>query len=372
MKFIALYRSSNINSKHMSKQNVAIIFGGKSTEHEISKLSTKSILKHIDKEKHNLSLIKIAIDGTWYLLPELDIDATENAPAITLTNRGTEVHAINSQTGQSIQTLDLVFPVLHGAFGEDGTIQGYFRMLNLAFVGCDVLASAACMDKDITKRLLRDAGINIAPYLMATPQHKPSFDEAQNTLGVPMFLKPANLGSSVGVYKVSTEADYNKYLAEGLKLDHKVLIEKSIKGREIECAVLGNESPKASLPGEIVMTSDFYDFESKYVDSNASSTVIPAEITEGQVQGIRDTAVKAFQTLGCEGLARVDFFLTEDGELMINEINTLPGFTNISMYPKMWEATGITYAELLDILIELAADKHKRDQALNFFAKQVS
>lgn len=372
MNFTALYRSSIINSKYMSKQKVAIIFGGKSTEHEISKLSAKSILKHIDKEKYELSLIKIDVDGTWYLLPELDMENVAEAPAITLTNHKNEVHAIASATGKSLQTLDLVFPVLHGAFGEDGTIQGYFRMLNLAFVGCDVLASAACMDKDITKRLLRDAGINIAPYLVATPQHQPSFEEAQNTLGIPVFLKPANLGSSVGVYKVSTEADYDKCLAEGLKLDHKVLIEKSIKGREIECAVLGNEAPKASLPGEIVMTSDFYDFESKYVDSNASSTVIPAEITEGQVQGIRDTAVKAFQTLGCEGLARVDFFLTEDGELMINEINTLPGFTNISMYPKMWEATGIDYAELIDILLELGINKHQRDQKLSFHAKQVS
>lgn len=355
----------------MSKLNLAIIFGGKSTEHEISILSAKSILKHLDRSAFNLSVIKIDTAGHWWLIDESNLDVDAAGEPVTLVPGSPKAQLISLKNGSVIDTLDVAFPVLHGVFGEDGTIQGYFKMVDLAFVGCDVLAASSCMDKDVTKRLLRDAGINIAPYLMATDNRIPSFEQVESELSMPVFIKPANLGSSVGVYKVKTKAEYDEKIKMALTYDHKVLIEQLIVGKEVECSVLGNEEPKASLPGEIVTNTDFYDFESKYIDSNASKTQIPASITEEQISEVRSVAVKAYQTMGCQGLARVDFFVTVDGEILINEINTLPGFTNISMYPKMWEATGIGYSELLSLLIELAINKHKSDASLNVKAREV-
>ncbi len=355
----------------MDKLSVALVYGGRSTEHEISKLSAQSIVKQIDQSKFDISLVKIDLNSEWWLLKTLDLHDLENAQKIHLEKNGDQSDCKN-ESGQVLKTIDVFFPILHGIYGEDGTIQGLFRMLDVAFVGCDVLASAACMDKDFTKRILRDANIHIAPYLVATQNHIPSFEEAQTALGNTLFLKPANMGSSVGVFKVRSAKEYQEKIAEGLMLDKKVLIEKEIIGRELECAVLGNDKPKASLPGEIVMNSDFYDFESKYVDSDASSTVIPADIPEEISDQLRQMAISAYKALDCEGLARVDFFLDQQGELMINEINTIPGFTKISMYPKMWEASGISYSELLDILIELALERRNRQHKLKIFAKEVS
>lgn len=355
----------------MSKQHLAIIFGGKSTEHEISILSTKSILKHLNKSNYELFVIKIETSGHWKLIVENEIDTPNAGQKVALVSGDPKTRLISLADGSLITTLDVAFPVLHGLFGEDGAIQGLFKMVDIAFVGCDVLAAAACMDKDVTKRLLRDAGINIAPYMIATPQLIPTYEEVEKQLGSPVFIKPANLGSSVGVFKVSGKDAFQEKIQEALKYDHKVLIEQSIYGKEVECSVLGNEEPKASLPGEIITNTDFYDFESKYIDSNASSTQIPASISEEQIEIIRETAVKAYQTMTCQGLARVDFFVTNDGDILINEINTLPGFTNISMYPKMWEASGIGYAELLDLLIELAVTKHEKDAVLNVKAREL-
>ncbi|GHE69313.1 MULTISPECIES: D-alanine--D-alanine ligase family protein [Roseivirga] len=355
----------------MPTHNLAIVFGGKSTEHEISILSAKSILKHLDRSQYSLFIIKIDTSGHWYLIQETEIDDKQAGREVVLVPGSPKARLIAVENGELITTLDVAFPVLHGLFGEDGTIQGLFKMVDLAFVGCDVLDAAACMDKDVTKRLLRDAGIHVAPYLMASPQHIPTFETVEAELGLPVFIKPANLGSSVGVFKINSATEYKEKLKVALSYDHKVLIEQQIVGKEVECSVLGNEEPKASLPGEIITNTEFYDFESKYVDSNASSTQIPASITDEQIEIVRETAVKAYQVMGCHGLARVDFFVTSAGEILINEINTLPGFTNISMYPKMWEATGIGYAELLDLLIELALNKHEKDAALNVMAREV-
>ncbi|MBO3700563.1 D-alanine--D-alanine ligase family protein [Roseivirga sp. E12] len=351
----------------MSKLKLAIVFGGKSTEHEISILSTRSILAQIDSDKYNISLLRIDIKGNWFLVDS--IDAQESTP-ITLVPQDKGAAVLDTDNGKILKQLDIALPVLHGVFGEDGTIQGYFRMMNLAFVGCDVMASSACMDKDLTKRVLRDAGIGIAPYAIATPESKPDFAKLERDLGTPLFIKPANLGSSVGVFKIETEAEYLSKLDEALTYDWKVLIEKTIVGREIECAVLGNEKPKASLPGEVIMSTEFYDFESKYVDQDASSTQVPADIPDDQIELVRSTAIKAYQAMGCEGLSRVDFFVTDE-EVLINEINTIPGFTSISMYPKMWEATGIPYPELIDILIELGMERYQRDAALKITAQPV-
>ncbi len=352
----------------MSKIQLAIVFGGKSTEHEISILSAKSILNEIDQDKYVISLIHIDINGNWSLVDSIERKTV--TPVTLISNvKGASILAI--ETGKVIGEIDIAFPVLHGVFGEDGTIQGYFRMMNVAFVGCDVMASAACMDKDITKRILRDAGIGIAPYAIATPNHKPKFSKLKNDLGTPLFIKPANLGSSVGVFKVETEAEYAQKLDEALTYDSKVLIEKTIKGKEIECAVLGNEKPKASLPGQVIMNTDFYDFTSKYVDKNASSTQVPADLPEQQLEDIRRIAIKAYLAMGCEGLSRVDFFISNENEILINEINPIPGFTSISLYPKMWQATGISYPELIDILIALGLERYKRDAQLKIVAQEV-
>lgn len=349
----------------MTKLKVALIFGGKSTEHSISIRSTRGILVQINKDKYELSLIKIDLNGDWWLLPGLDPDSTDNTP-VTLIPGRTGAKVLNTSSGKTESEIDLAFPILHGIFGEDGTIQGLFKMVNVAFVGCGVTGSAACMDKDVTKRLLRDAGIGIAPYLCATKNNPHSYDQACKVLDTDtLFLKPASLGSSVGVHKVNNQADYDAGLKDGLEYDIKVIIEPNIVGREIECAVLGNEDPKASYPGEIVMESDaFYDFESKYISKEAAKLHIPAKLSEDQISEMRKMACEAFTACGCEGLARVDFFFKADGEMIINEINTLPGFTEVSMYPKMWEATGIGYSELLDILIELGMERYHREQEL--------
>ncbi|VFS59919.1 D-alanine--D-alanine ligase A [Raoultella planticola] len=239
-------------------------------------------------------------------------------------------------------------------------------MANLPFVGSDVLGSAACMDKDVTKRLLRDAGLAIAPFITLTRANRQqfSFTQVKDKLGLPLFVKPANQGSSVGVSKVNTEEQYQQAVALAFEFDHKVVVEQGIKGREIECAVLGNDHPQASTCGEIVLNSEFYAYDTKYIDDQGAKVVVPAAIASDINDKIRDVAIQAYQTLGCSGMARVDVFLTEDNEVIINEINTLPGFTNISMYPKLWQASGLDYTSLISRLIELALERHAADRAL--------
>jgi len=256
--------------------------------------------------------------------------------------------------------IDVIFPIVHGTLGEDGCLQGLLRMADLPFVGSDVLGSAVCMDKDISKRLLRDAGIAVTPFITLNRNNaaRTSFDMAVGKLGLPMFVKPANQGSSVGVSKVNDEAEYHAAVELALGFDEKVLVESAVHGREIECAVLGNEHPIASGCGEIVVSSGFYSYDSKYIDDQAAQVVVPADISVQASERIRRLAVEAFEVLGCAGLARVDVFLTEDGEVLINEINSLPGFTRISMYPKLWQAAGMSYSELVSRLIELALERH--------------
>ena len=351
----------------MFRLKVAIIFGGKSTEHSISIRSAKGIMSSINRDNYVLSLIRIDPEGKWWLLKGLDPEETTEATPMTLIPGKAGASMMSTASGKPLGDLDLAFPVLHGTFGEDGTIQGLFKMVNVAFVGCGVAGSAACMDKDITKRLLRDAGIGIAPYLCATQTHKVSYQQAVRQLGSKtLFLKPACLGSSVGIHKVKNEAEYNAGLADGFQYDFKLIIEPNITGREIECAVLGNENPKSAYPGEIVMEGGaFYDFESKYISKQAAQLQIPAQMPDEQMAQMRDMACRAFLACGCEGLARVDFFLKENGEIIVNEINTLPGFTEISMYPKMWEATGTGYTELLDMLIELGRERYEKEKAIS-------
>ncbi|MCL2720540.1 MAG: D-alanine--D-alanine ligase [Treponema sp.] len=319
-------------------KKVGIIFGGKSAEHEISLLSAKNVYDAIDKEKFNPTLIKIEKSGKWQM--------------------------------NEIFNFDVIFPILHGPFGEDGTIQGLLKLADIPFVGPDVLGSAVGMDKDVMKRLLRDAGIPIGKFLtIKSYETMPSFAEVQSAIGSGenkniFFIKPANMGSSVGINKVKNQDELSAALKDAFQYDTKVIIEEFIPGREIECAVLGNEEPAASIPGEIIPSHDFYSYDAKYIDDNGAALEIPAKLDNDTIKRIQELAIKVFKTLNCEGLSRVDLFLKPNGELIVNEINTMPGFTKISMYPKMWEKSGISYTDLITRLIELAISRFERDQKL--------
>lgn len=352
-----------------NKIKVGILFGGKSAEHEISLRSAKNIIEALDKNKYEPVLIGIDKNGRWlYNEQTALILNADNLEKISLNQDSDSVALIPQSEGQltgSTQKIDVVFPILHGPMGEDGTIQGLLKLANVPFVGAGVLGSAVGMDKDIMKRLLRDAGIPIGKYItIRSHQNRPTFKEITNELGLPCFVKPANLGSSVGINRVDTEEQYQLALDEAFSFDHKVIIEEFIEGREIECAVLGNEDPKASIPGEISFTHSFYSYEAKYLDDKGYKIDIPAHITDEQIVAVQKMAIDTFQTLECEGFARVDVFLTQDGRLLVNEINTIPGFTQISMYPKLWEASGIAYTDLIDQLLQLAIARFEKEKKI--------
>ncbi|MGY2293356.1 D-alanine--D-alanine ligase [Pseudomonas sp. SDO528_S397] len=354
----------------MSKLRVGIIFGGRSAEHEVSLQSARNIVDALDRSRFEPVLIGIDKAGHWHLNDTSNFLINQENPALIALNQSNrELAVVPGKTSQQVVEtsgqgvlahIDVIFPIVHGTLGEDGCLQGLLRMADLPFVGSDVLGSAICMDKDISKRLLRDAGIAVTPFITLTRAlaARTSFQHAQQKLGLPMFVKPANQGSSVGVSKVVDEAQYHAAVALALEFDEKVLVESAVKGREIECAVLGNENPVASGCGEIVVRDGFYSYDSKYIDDQAAQVVVPADISADASERIRALAIEAFEALGCAGLARVDVFLTEEGEVLINEINSLPGFTRISMYPKLWQAAGMSYSELVSRLIELAVERH--------------
>lgn len=358
------------------KKRVAVIFGGKSAEHEISLMSAKNVVNALDPNKYEAILIGIDAKGNWKYLKEAQTllnsgkltkftSEQKNTKEISVIP-GKETSSL-SMDGQSI-TVDVVFPVLHGPFGEDGTIQGMLKLLNIPYVGPDVLASSVSMDKDMMKKILRDSKIPVARWVCFRPHEIKdfSYSKVSKELGAILFIKPANMGSSIGVHKVTNKEEYDLALKDAFQYDNKVLVEEEIKGREIECSVLGNEFPKASLPGEVIVTSKdgWYSYDAKYVDEKGADIKIPADLPASMIKKIQETAVATFKTLGCEGMSRVDMFVTTDGKIYLNEINTIPGFTNISMYPKMWEATGIKYSDLIDTLIDLAIQRFQRDQKL--------
>ena len=361
----------------MKKITVAVLFGGKSGEHEVSLISAASILAAIDRTKYNVIPIGITKEGQWrsdpgFLEGKFPKILQEGAPALL---------SIQSETsGQIIQfdaathwvgqhtPIDVVFPVLHGPFGEDGTIQGLLEMANVPYVGSGVLGSAIAMDKDVMKRLFLQAGLPTAPFLAYKRNHwvrqqQKVEQEVEQQLGYPCFVKPANLGSSIGISKVERGRQLSQALALAGEFDEKIIVEKALDAREIECSVLGNADPQASLPGEIIPRSGFYDYQAKYLDDSAQ-LIIPAPLSPEQVEKIKELALKSFQVLECQGMARVDFFLERaTGDIYVNEINTIPGFTSISMYPKLWEASGMAYSELIDQLIELAIERYRQRQA---------
>jgi D-alanine-D-alanine ligase len=363
-----------------SKIRVGVLFGGKSAEHEVALQSAKNIVEAIDKDKYEVTLIGIDKQGQWHLQDSAEFLLNAGNPATIALNVTSETLAVVPATQisqqlvsvtdhQSVETLDVVFPVLHGPFGEDGTVQGLLKLAGIPFVGASVLGSAIGMDKDVMKRLLRDAGIPTARFLVFdyASRNDIYFDDVVSAIGLPCFIKPANLGSSVGIHKARNGQEFTEAINDAFQYDVKILIEEAIQGREIECSVLGNENPMASVPGEIVTDKtkhEFYSYEAKYLDEHGAALKIPAELPEHLVRRVQELSVKAFKTLCCEGMARVDCFLTDDRQVVINEINTIPGFTKISMYPKLWEASGISYPELIDRLIQLAIQRAEREKRL--------
>lgn len=354
----------------MQKKRIAVLFGGKSSEHEVSRVSASYVISMIPKEKYEVLTIGITKDGRWLLYSgELSKIADgswehDDKNKVAFISPDPSIGGITVITAGSCQIikLDVVFPVLHGKNGEDGTVQGLLELSGIPYVGCGVLSSADCMDKIVTNILLDNAGIEQAAFTWfyaSDYQKSPEkcIKQVENDLPeYPVFVKPANAGSSVGVSKASNREELKKAIEIAMKEDSRILIEENIIGKEIECAVLGNDEPVASIPGEIAPAAEFYDYDAKY-NNSASELYIPARISEDLIYQVRATALKAYKALNCKGLSRVDFFVTDNGRVLLNEINTLPGFTSISMYPKMMAACDIKGSDLVERLIELAFER---------------
>lgn len=323
------------------KKRVAVVYGGRSGEHEISLRSAESVIAAMDPERYEVTRFLVSKDGKW------------------------SPRAIAPEPGAN-PGIDVVFPVLHGTFGEDGTMQGLFELADLPYVGANVLASAVSMDKDVMKRVCRDQGLPVVDWLVIERDDETAAETIVAKLPFPIFVKPANLGSSVGISKAHNAAELGTALKTAAEFDRKIVVERGIEGREFECAVLGNEHPAAAVPCEVLPSREFYDYEDKY-ELNLARTELPANIPATEMAEMRRLAVECFKAVGCSGLGRVDFLREEaTGKLFINEINTLPGFTSISMYPKMWEYTGIPYGQLIDRLIELALERYEQKKATRF------
>jgi D-alanine-D-alanine ligase len=369
--------------EYMQKLSVGILFGGKSAEHEVSLQSALNVFDAIDRSKYNPILIGIDKTGKWhssqgsagaygFILntgdPKHIALNTKNAGVALLPgSRGELLYAdaITLKEKEKSAQVDVIFPILHGPSGEDGTMQGLLKLAGVPFVGAGVLGSAVGMDKDVMKRLLRDAGLPIGGFIsLQSYERIPDYKSVADRLGEPVFVKPANMGSSVGINKAHNEAQYHRAVREAFEYDTKIIIEEFIQGREIECSVLGNETVVASLPGEVISSREFYSYNAKYLDEKGARLEIPANIPPQTIALIQDLAIKTFKTLCGEGLSRIDFFLRPDNTPIVNEINTMPGFTKISMYPKLWEASGLSYSDLIDRLIELAIQRFEKEKRL--------
>ncbi|CAG9001164.1 MAG: D-alanine--D-alanine ligase A [Candidatus Celerinatantimonas neptuna] len=358
-----------------NKIRVAVLFGGRSAEHEVSLQSAVNVINAIDTERFETVLIGIDRNGAWYLNDDSKPLLTSHDPKLIALNQHSKSVSLmaSDQSGRFISgvneglQVDVLFPVLHGPYGEDGSVQGLARLANVACVGSGILGSAVGMDKDVAKRLLRDAGIKIADYLVVRRSElsEQLATEFAEKFGFPVYVKPANMGSSVGVVKVNAAEELFDALKVAFDFDMKVMIEAAVIGRELECAVLGNDDPRvAEVAGEIVTDGHFYSYERKYIDENGARLQIPANVDSATLDKLRMTALKAYQCLEARGMARVDMFLAENGDIFVNEINTLPGFTAISMYPKLWQASGVDPKSLVTQLIELALEDHQAKNAL--------
>ncbi len=341
------------------KTTIALLFGGRSAEHEVSLVSAAAIYKNLNPKKFEIQSIYINKEGNWRFVPSPLLSFAKltdgSFSSFNPWKRREETHDVNA---------DIYFPVLHGPFGEDGTIQGFFEMADVPYVGASVLASAAGMDKAIAKILFQSKNLPIAKYAVFLEeewliQTETTLKKIREEFSLPFFVKPANLGSSVGISQVKSYEDLGQALTDAFLYDKKILIEESIQGREIECSVLGNDKPNASLPGEVIPNRDFYDYKEKYIDGNTTFG-IPANLSENTVKKIQDLSIKAFKAVDCSGMARVDFFLQDKtNTIYLNEINTIPGFTEISMYPKLWEVSNLPFPDLLENLISLGFEKYR-------------
>lgn len=372
-------------------QTVGIIFGGKSSEHEVSLVSATSVVRNINREKFNIILIGITKAGKWFLQSDEELNRvlTEKDSTLKITeDSNKEIYLVPAGKKNCFVckekeiTVDLVFPVVHGGYCEDGTLQGLLDSVDIPYVGCGCMSSALTMDKEKTKVIWNDAGLLVVPYMVITrtqlndsKKYDEFFNLAIEKLGFPLFVKPCNAGSSVGANKASNEREFSMALMDAFMWDNKVLVEKSINAREIECSVTGISNcesinqevsvVKAYIPGEILPTHSFYDYEAKYKDPDGAKLQIPANLTESQITNIQSMAVKAYQAVEASGLSRVDFFIDkDDGKIYLNEINTLPGFTSISMFPKMCEASGLKYSDLIELLLEEAIIRYNSKEQL--------
>lgn len=348
------------------KTTLALLYGGKSAEHNVSLQTAKAVTGAIDFHTFDVYPIYISIDGTWTAGEQLHAPV-EDVEKLRISGNGGTEHVL-AQLAQG--KYDIVFPLLHGPNGEDGTVQGLLEVLNVPYVGNGVLASSAGMDKVMMKNVFAQAGLKQVGYVHYTrpvwEQDKESISaDVEQAVGYPCFVKPANLGSSVGISKCESREELVRAMDEAFQFDRKVIVEEGVKAREIEVGILGNDEPACSVIGEIVPKKDFYDYKAKYEDGD-TALVIPAELTEAQQADMKKQAIQAYQSLDCSGLVRADFFLTEDGEFLINEVNTMPGFTPFSMFPLLWKEAGVSYPELIKKLIALGLDRHKEKQSIKY------
>ena len=358
---------------------LGVVFGGRSGEHEVSLVSARSVLNTLDPQKYHITQIGITIDGDWLVgektletLSEKKLDQLSPALMLPIPTRQ-EIYTITTADQEEIievfAELDVIFPVLHGSFGEDGTIQGLFELTDIAYVGAGVLGSSVAMDKALFKKVMIANDIPVVPSILVCRSELDNMNEVLNRVAefaeYPLFVKPANMGSSVGVHKCQDIEEVAVSLQDSARYDRRILVEKGINAREIELSVLGNQTPRVSVPGEIRPTAEFYSYEAKYHD-DSSELIIPAALDDDQIKLFQEYALRAYQAIDCAGMARVDFLLDkESGVIFLNEVNTIPGFTPISMYPKLWEASGLAYADLIDDLILLALErKQEKDQLL--------
>lgn len=373
--------------KGLYMQNVGLVFGGKSAEHEISIISARNIDPILKQIPMNVVRIYLNRRGAFFLIESRDFPGAEDLEKLNELSESSDATAAvksgallghplslhpgsfnpvrKTENGEAVD-IDIFFPIVHGTGGEDGILQGLFHTLDRPFVGCDVFASSLGMDKSAMKIHLKEAGIPSARHMTFFDHQRSSidFEEVKSKLGLPVFLKPARQGSSVGVSRATDQSSFQAACDMAFRFDNCILIEEQIQGKEIECAVLGNEIPRASIIGQILPKDGFYSYESKYIDADGAKLLIPADISAEESARVQKLALETYVTLSCEGLARVDCFLTEKGEIYINEINTLPGFTNISMYPTLWEKTGLGRPDLLKALLDLALQRKKRQDAL--------
>lgn len=354
-------------------KNILFLCGGKSAEHEVSLRSTRNVISALDPQRFCALTVAISRSGSWYLLrsPQDLENITEYSDDLPIGELCTLLRKPNQTvlitvSGQQI-VLDAAFPLIHGPMGEDGTLQGLLEMFELPYTGAGVLSSAIGMDKDVLKQRLHHADLPIVPFVTLNDKECiPSYEALSTQLdSAILFVKPAVMGSSVGVEKVRNAAQYQAAVTKAFHYSFKVLIEKFIPGREVECSVLGNRSPSASCVGEIKPHHDFYSYEAKYLDPNGAELIIPAQLPHAVAETVRRLAISTFQAIECLGFARVDFFITTDDKVYVNEINTLPGFTSISMYPKMWEASGLAYTDLVSHLIDLAFEAFEHKQTIH-------